>query len=83
MGISMEQYLDFSKEIDRGDCFDRHPNASVAAVVRDFHQEYSEEMAVKMQETLDLCRKATEKASPFRIRQENVIIRKTDVSSVP
>ncbi|MDO5486719.1 MAG: hypothetical protein Q4F51_10410 [Sarcina sp.] len=207
MGISMDQYLDFSKEIDRGDYFDRHPDASVAAVVRDFHQEYSavfvrrfrefleipspeheyaiiqvcrghrktdlfdpsefplhyrvpggneiylpylaslirladeidvvaarnpmmlydiesftndldisyhkrhravrslqvtekafilevcpaepeieemiESMVIKMQETLDLCRKATEEGSPFRIRQEKVIVRKTEGSFVP
>ena len=31
-----------------------------------------DKMVTKMQETLDLCRKATEKGSPFRIRQERI-----------
>ena len=42
-----------------------------------------ESMVIKMQETLDLCRKATEEGSPFRIRQEKVIVRKTEGSFVP
>ena len=54
MGISMDQYLDFSKEIDRGDYFDRHPDASVAAVVRDFHQEYSAVFVRRFREFLEI-----------------------------
>ena len=46
-------------------------------------EEMIESMVIKMQETLDLCRKATEEGSPFRIRQEKVIVRKTEGSFVP
>ena len=41
MTVSMEQYEDFSKEIDRSEYLKTHPDASISEIVRDFHQEYS------------------------------------------
>ena len=41
MGISEEQYRTFSREIDFGDYFEKHPNTNTGMVIRDFHQEFS------------------------------------------
>ena len=41
MGVTHEDYLEFSKEIDFGDWFATHPGAPVDAQIRDFHNEYS------------------------------------------
>ncbi|MDO5133423.1 MAG: hypothetical protein Q4D81_10655 [Eubacteriales bacterium] len=41
MGISMKDYEEFSGKLDFGDYFDTHSREDCAAVIRDFHQEYS------------------------------------------
>jgi hypothetical protein len=41
MGISEEQFQEFSGQIDFGDYFDTHPDRNVQTVIRDFHQEFS------------------------------------------
>ena len=41
MGITQKDFEAFSREIDFGDYFEKHPNASPAEQIRDFHNEYS------------------------------------------
>ncbi len=41
MGISDREFTEFSKELDFGDYFDNHNKENDAAIVRDFHNEYS------------------------------------------
>ena len=41
MGISMEQYRDFSEKLDFGDYFDTHERDNIPVIIRDFHHEYS------------------------------------------
>ena len=41
MGITRKDFEAFSREIDFGDYFIKHPNASPAEQIRDFHNEYS------------------------------------------
>lgn len=41
MGITEKDFAAFSREIDFGDYFETHPNASAAEQIRDFHNEYS------------------------------------------
>ena len=41
MGITRKDFEAFSKEIEFGDYFEKHPNASAAEQIRDFHNEYS------------------------------------------
>lgn len=41
MGITKKDYEAFSRVIDFGDYFEKHPNASVSEQIRDFHNEYS------------------------------------------
>ena len=41
MGISMEQYREFTEQIPKGDYIQTHPDASAAEIIRDFHQEFS------------------------------------------
>ena len=41
MGITRKDFEAFSREIDFGDYFEKHPNASPAEQIRDFHNEYS------------------------------------------
>jgi len=41
MGITQKDYEAFSKQIDFGNYFELHPNATQAEQIRDFHNEYS------------------------------------------
>lgn len=41
MGITQKDFEAFSREIDFGDYYENHPNASVPEQIRDFHNEYS------------------------------------------
>lgn len=41
MGITKRDFEAFSREIDFGDYFEKHPNATVSEQIRDFHNEYS------------------------------------------
>ena len=41
MGITEQDYEEFSKHIDFGDYFDTHPNDDRPRIIRDFHNEYS------------------------------------------
>ncbi len=41
MGISDREFTEFSKKLDFGDYFDNHDKENDAAIVRDFHNEYS------------------------------------------
>lgn len=41
MGITKKDFDAFSREIDFGDYFKKHPNATAAEQIRDFHNEYS------------------------------------------
>ena len=40
-GITEKDFEAFSREIDFGDYFEKHPNATPAEQIRDFHNEYS------------------------------------------
>ena len=41
MGISLKDYEQFSREIDFGNYFETHSRENTAAVIRDFHHEFS------------------------------------------
>lgn len=41
MGVTRKDFEEFSREIDFGDYFEKHPNASESEQIRDFHNEYS------------------------------------------
>ena len=41
MGITEQDYEEFSRHIDFGDYFDTHPNDDRPAIIRDFHNEFS------------------------------------------
>ena len=41
MGITKKDFEAFSREIDFGDYFEKHPDATVSEQIRDFHNEYS------------------------------------------
>lgn len=41
MGVSREDYVEFSQKIDFGDWFTQHPDAPADVQIRDFHNEYS------------------------------------------
>ncbi len=41
MGISKKDFEAFSRKIDFGDYFEKHPNATASEQIRDFHNEYS------------------------------------------
>lgn len=41
MGITQKDFEAFSRSIDFGDYFEKHPNATPAEQIRDFHNEYS------------------------------------------
>ena len=41
MGITQKDFEAFSRKIDFGDYFEKHPNATPAEQIRDFHNEYS------------------------------------------
>lgn len=41
MGIREKDYEEFSKQIDFGDYFEKHIDASVPDIIRDFHNEFS------------------------------------------
>lgn len=41
MGITKKDFEAFSREIDFGDYFEKHPNPSASEQIRDFHNEYS------------------------------------------
>ena len=54
MGISEEQFREFSKEIDFGDYPEKHPQAGIPAIVRDFHQEFSAAFVRKYADLLEI-----------------------------
>lgn len=41
MGITEKDFETFFRQIDFGDYFDKHPNASKAEVIRDYHNDFS------------------------------------------
>lgn len=41
MGITEKDFETFSRQIDYGDYFEKHPNATKAEQIRDFHNEFS------------------------------------------
>ena len=58
MGITQKDFEAFSRRIDFGDYFDRHPNASAAEQIRDFHNEYSGMFIRKYTELFEFPSKA-------------------------
>ena len=58
MGITKKDYEAFSREIDFGDYFEKHPNATPAEQIRDFHNEYSGLFIRKYAELFELPSKA-------------------------
>lgn len=58
MGITRKDFEAFSREIDFGDYFEKHPNASVPEQIRDFHNEYSGRFIRKYAELFEFPSKA-------------------------
>ena len=75
MGISMDQYREFSKEIEMGDYLNRHPDAPLADIIRDFHQEYSALFVHRFHDFLEIPSPEHE----YAIRQVCRGHRKTDL----
>jgi hypothetical protein len=75
MGISEEDYLEFSKEIDFGDFASRHPDADMSTTIRAFHQEYSALLIRKYASFLEI----PTSAHVFAIMQVSRGHRKTDL----
>ena len=58
MGITQKDFEAFSREIDFGDYFEKHPNPTPAEQIRDFHNEYSGLFIRKYAELFELPSKA-------------------------
>lgn len=58
MGITRKDFEAFSREIDFGDYFEKHPNATAAEQIRDFHNEYSGRFIRKYAELFEFPSKA-------------------------
>lgn len=58
MGITEKDFADFSRRISFGDYFIKHPNATKAEQIRDFHNEYSGMFIRKYAELFELPDKA-------------------------
>lgn len=58
MGITQKDFEAFSRKIDFGDYFEKHPNASVPEQIRDFHNEYSGRFIRKYAELFEFPSKA-------------------------
>lgn len=54
MGITMNDFRVFSRNIDFGDYFSTHSRDDVAAIIRDFHHEYSGQFIRKYAEVFDI-----------------------------
>ncbi len=54
MGISMEQFREFSRELPIDEYLRHHPGADIADIVRDFHQELSALFVRKYAEFLEI-----------------------------
>ena len=54
MGISMDQYNEFSKELPMEDYLKKNPDASVADTIRNFHHEFSGCFVRKYEALLDI-----------------------------
>ena len=62
MGIGNRDFAEFSKELDFGDYFDNHSKESDAAIVRDFHNEYSGLFIRKYSKLFDIPSEAMTRA---------------------
>lgn len=58
MGITQKDFEEFSANIDFGDYFERHPDATKAEQIRDFHNEYSGMFIQKYAELFEIPDKA-------------------------
>ena len=58
MGITQKDFEAFSREIDFGDYFEKHPDATVSEQIRDFHNEYSGRFIRKYAELFEFPSKA-------------------------
>ncbi len=58
MGITRKDFEAFSREIDFGDYFEKHPNVTAAEQIRDFHNEYSGRFIRKYAELFEFPSKA-------------------------
>ncbi len=58
MGITQKDFEAFSREIDFGDYFEKHPNATKSEQIRDFHNEYSGRFIRKYAELFEFPSKA-------------------------
>lgn len=58
MGITQKDFEAFSREIDFGDYFETHPNATASEQIRDFHNEYSGRFIRKYAELFEFPSKA-------------------------
>lgn len=58
MGITEKDFETFSRQIDFGDYFDKHPNASKAEVIRDYHNDFSGLFVRKYAELFEFPSKA-------------------------
>ena len=54
MGISMEQYREFSQDLPIDEYLQRNPHARIDEIVRDFHQEFSARFVQKYAEFLEI-----------------------------
>lgn len=58
MGITRKDFEEFSRGIDFGDYFEKHPDATAAEQIRDFHNEYSGMFVRKYAELFEFPSKA-------------------------
>ena len=58
MGITEKDFEAFSRQIDFGDYFEKHPGASMSEQIRDFHNEYSGLFVRKYAELFEFPSKA-------------------------
>ena len=54
MGVTQDQFQEFSREIDFGDYYEKHPDALPGQVIRDFHHEFSAAFIRRYGEMLDI-----------------------------
>ena len=75
MGITAKDFEAFSKRIDFGDYFEKHPGATKAEQIRDFHNEYSGMFVKKYAELFEFPSEAHQNAI-FQVSRGH---RKTDL----
>ncbi|MCD8364298.1 MAG: HD domain-containing protein [Clostridiales bacterium] len=76
MGITQKDFQEFSRNLSFGDYFERHPDARVPDIIRDFHQEFSGAYIKKYAEVFEI----PSAEHIFAIVQTSRGHRKTDLS---